>query len=99
MLGEPHVHARHHVRDQASNQAVKGPVLVAVAGPLEDELAARLLDRDVRGQGALELALRPLHLDPARLEGDLHRAGQIDRQLSYPRQLFLLISYQTYAST
>ena len=69
VLGEAGVHARDHVGDEAADQAVERAVAVVVGRPLEDELAVDLLDRDVRRQGALELALRPFDLDVARLAG------------------------------
>src|SRR5260370_413192 len=88
VLGEAGVHARDHVVYEAADQAVEGAVAVVIGRSLEDELAVDLLDRDLRRQGALELALRPLDLDVTRLQGDLHRARPRSRQLSNPRQLF-----------
>src|SRR6266850_1543747 len=99
VLDEARVDARHHVGDEAADKTVQGAMAVPVGRALEHELTVDLLDRDVCRQGALELALRPLDLHMPRLQGDLHRARQLYRQLSNARQLFFLISYQTNAST
>src|SRR5205823_7445104 len=95
MLREAFIYARHHVGDETANEPVKRPMLVVVGRPLEDEVPVLLLHGDVARQGALELALRTLDLDLAGRERDLHLVRHRDRQLPYPRQLFLSLRYQT----
>src|SRR5229473_3772761 len=90
VLGVALVDPDDHVRDQAADEAVQRTVLVVVRRPLEHQLPIDLLDGDIGRQGTLELTLRSLDLHVAGLKRDLHRGRQLNRQLSNPRQVFLL---------
>src|SRR5262249_21365817 len=83
LLGEALGHPDDHVVDQRAGEAVQGPRLPLVAGPLAHERVGVLADGDGGRLPALEGALGALHRDQAVDDGDVDAGWDLDGSASY----------------
>src|SRR5690606_26333653 len=74
-----------HVVEERPRQAVEGPALALVVGPLDHQLGVVLADGDATGQDALEGALRTLDRDLGAVDGHVDAARDGDGALTYTR--------------
>ena len=85
-------HARHHVREQRTGQAVQRAVAGRVGRPGDDDGVVLQRDADRGVNVVLKRALRPLHAGVLAVERHLDATGDRNGQAAYARHG---VSYQT----